>query len=219
MPKKEYEAVVIKEEAAAAEEVIEAVPEEEENLAVCKVDEEKASCEATARDASTQTPRRRRSGGKGSRMRRLLSFQLMLTEKKGLPLSRLLTFKETDARYSKREELMREQEESASPMLKRRSVKVVEAEEKGAKVNSVDMKKEEGRPSLGVSTGDSPIFTPRSFHSDVAFPTLNPFPQMPAMPSFYHLSPPSYLWLPTPPFTTFHSSPPSDLMPGHQCSG
>ena len=112
---------------------------------------------------------------------------------------------------------MREQEESASPMLKRRSVKVVEAEEKEVKVNSVDKKKEEdGRPSLGASTGDSPIFTPRSFHSDVAFPTLNPFPQMPAMPSFYHLSPPSYLWLPTPPFTTFHSSPPSDLMPGHQ---
>ena len=41
----------------------------------------------------------------------------MLTEKKGLPPSRLLTLKEADARYSKREELKRTQEESASPIL------------------------------------------------------------------------------------------------------
>ena len=86
----------------------------------CNVEEEKASCEATSQDASTQTPRSRRRGGKGSRRRRLLAFQLMLTEKKGLPLSRLLSLKKADARFSKREEL-RVQEESASPMLKRRS--------------------------------------------------------------------------------------------------
>ena len=220
LPKKEYEAVetVIGKEEAATEEVVEAVPEKEEKtVAVCKVDEETASCGATARDASTQTLQRRRRGGRGSRMRRLLAFQLMLTEKKGLPLPRLLTFKEADARYSKREELMREQEESASPTLKRKSVKVVEAEGKEAKVNLKDMNEKEDRcPSLGASTGDSPIFTPRSFHSDVASPTLNYFPQLPAMSPFYHLSPPPYLWLHTPPFTTFHSSPPSDLMPGHQ---
>ena len=62
---------------------------EEEIEAVVK--EEKAnSCEATAKDVCTQTPGRRRRGGRGSRMR-LLAFQLMLTEKKGMPLSRLLS--------------------------------------------------------------------------------------------------------------------------------
>ena len=42
-------------------------------------------------------------------MRRLLTFlevfQLMLRDKKGLPLSRLLSLKETDDRFSKRREL------------------------------------------------------------------------------------------------------------------
>ena len=63
-------------------------------------------------------PRRRR-GGQGSRRRRLLAFQLMLTEKRGLPMSRLLSSKKTEA-SSYREEMLREQEESASPALRRR---------------------------------------------------------------------------------------------------
>ena len=66
MTKKEYEAVetVIEKEEAATEEMVEAVPEKEEKtVAVCKVDEEKASCGATARDASTQTLRRRSREG------------------------------------------------------------------------------------------------------------------------------------------------------------
>ena len=186
----------------------------------CNVEEEKASCEATSQDASTQTPRSRRRGGKGSRRRRLLAFQLMLTEKKGLPLSRLLSLKKADARFSKREEL-RVQEESASPMLKRRSGNEMEAdkkeaEEKEAKVNLEDVKKEEeGCSSLGASSGDSQIFTPRSFHPDVTIPNLNPFPQLPTVPPSFHHPPPSYIWLPHP-VTTFFSSPPSGLMPGHQ---
>ena len=54
-------------------------------------------------------------------MRRLLAYQLMLTRKRGLPPSRLqLTLEEADARPSKREELKRIQEESASPMLMRK---------------------------------------------------------------------------------------------------
>ena len=75
-------------------------------------------------------------------MRRLLAFQLMLSKKKGLPLSRLLTIKETDSRCSKREELRRIQEESASPLLDRKSVKVVKAEEKEVRVDLEDMQKE-----------------------------------------------------------------------------
>ena len=149
-------------------------------------------------------------------MRRLLAFQLMLTDKKGLPLFRLLTLRKTDARCSKREEFVRVQEESASPKLQRKSVKVVEVEEKEAKVNSVDLRKEEERcPSLGASTGDTPIFTPRSFHPDVAVPTPNHFQQLPAVPSS-DLSSTSFLWFPTPSFTTFYSSPPYGLMPGPQ---
>ena len=62
-------------------------------------------------------------------MRRLLAFQLMLSEKKGLPLSRLLSLKETDTRFSKRKELKRLQEESASPKLHRKRVKVKEKED------------------------------------------------------------------------------------------
>ena len=84
-------------------------------------EEEKGESSATrVSDACTQTPKRRRSGGRASRMRRLLAYQLMLTRKTGLPPSRLqLTLEEADARLSKREELKRIQEESASLMLKR----------------------------------------------------------------------------------------------------
>ena len=119
-------------------------------------------------------------------MKRLFAFQLMLTEKKGVPLSRLLTLKEADARYSKRGELSRVQEESAFPMLSRRSTNVVKVkeEQKEIEVNSLDKKKEEeeegGGFSKGASTGGSTIFTPRSLQAEVTSPTLNPFP-LPAL--------------------------------------
>ena len=185
------------------------VMEEEEIVADFKVDVVQASC-----DACTQTPRRRRRGGRGSRMKRLLAFQLLLTEKKGLPLSRLLTVKEADTGFSKRKELRRLQEESASPKLSRISCKVVEeAKENEVKV---DLKKEEEECfSKGASAGGSTTFTPRSSQPDVAFPTLDSFP-LPTMSSSPHLSPPSYLWLPMHPSTSFYSSPPCGLMPGHQ---
>ena len=139
-------------------------------------------------------------------MRRLLAFQLMLTEKKGMPLSRLLTLKKSDAKNFKRKELRRFQEESASPMLKK-----VESQETEVKVNLEDMKKEEGCFSKGASAGGSSIFTPRSSPSDVATPTFDSSP-LPTVPP----SPPSFVWLPTPPYTTFYSPRPWDLMPGHQ---
>ena len=107
----------------------EEITAKEEVVTVWKVEEEDSSCDARAKDAFTQTPQRRRKGGRGSRMRRLLAFQLMLTDKKGLPLSRLLTIKETNSRHSKREEQMRLEEESASPFLNRKSAKVGKEEE------------------------------------------------------------------------------------------
>ena len=200
------------------EEEVEPVAEKEEEIvAVCKVEEEDSSCEAMAKDACTQTPRRRRRrGGRGSRMRRLLAFQLMLTQKKGLPLSRLLTLKEADTRFSKRKELRRLQEESASPMLSRKGIKVVEEEENEVKEGLVDLKEEkEGCFSMGASAGGSTTFTPRSSQPEVAHPTLDSF-QLPTMSPSPHLSPPSYIWLPMHPSTSFYSSPPCGLMPGHQ---
>ena len=76
--------------------------EEKEPVVDTKFEEEKNPCKMS--DASTQTLKRRRNGGRASRMRRLLAFQLMLTKKRGLPKSRLLTLKEADARQSEREE-------------------------------------------------------------------------------------------------------------------
>ena len=69
------------------------VIEEERGTTDVKVDEEKTSC-----DVSTQTPRQkpRRRGGQGSRKRRMLAYQLMLTVKRGLPMSRLLSNQGTD---------------------------------------------------------------------------------------------------------------------------
>ena len=62
-------------------------------------------------------------------LKRPPAFQLLLTKKKGLHLSRLLTIKETSSEHSKREEQMILEEESASPLLNRKSTKVVKEEE------------------------------------------------------------------------------------------
>ena len=198
------------------EENNEPVAEKEEEVnAGLKVDEEESSCDATAKDACTQTPRRRRRGGRGSRMRRLLAFQLMLTKKKGLPLSRVLTLQEADTGFSKRKELRRLQEESASPILSRKSTKGVEVEENEVKDGLVDLKKEEEECfSKGASAGGSTTFTPRSSQPDVAAPTPDSIP-LPTMSLPPYFSPPSSsVWLP--PSTSFYSSPPFVLMPGHQ---
>ena len=137
--------------------------------------------------AAESKPRRRR-GGQGSRMRRLLAFQLMLTEKRGLPVSRLLSSKRTEARSS-REEMMRVQEESASPVLRRRSIEGKEKED----IHKHNVKKEEGEgrcSSLEASTGGSISFTPRSTHAGVILPSPNIFPQVPGIPvELFHLPP------------------------------
>ena len=52
--------------------------------------------------------KRKRRGGKGSRLRRLLLYQFLLTERRGLPLSRLLRTEAMSQRQGRRE-----QEESA----------------------------------------------------------------------------------------------------------
>ena len=105
----------------------------------------------------------------------MLAFQLMLTEKRGLPLSRLLRLKETDAR-SPREKVRRLEEQSASPALKGRRTEVKEEKE-----NMHDgEEKEQGLRcnSAGASTGESNIFTQRSFQSEIFPPTSRLFPQV-----------------------------------------
>ena len=111
------------------EEEMEVLVKEENILAKFEVDEVKLSCEATARDACTQTPRRMRRGGRGSRMKRLLAFQLMLSQRKGLPLSRLLKPKETDTMYSTR----LNEKSSQVKVEKEMKIKVKEEKEVGAR--------------------------------------------------------------------------------------
>ena len=70
--------------------------------------------------------RRKKKGGKGSRLRRLLIYQLLLTERRRLPLSRLLRTEAKSQRQGRRE-----QEVSASPLLRRRCPESSEKEGKG----------------------------------------------------------------------------------------
>ena len=147
------------------------VKEEEEAVVDIELEEEKEPLKVS--DACTQTPKRRRSGRKASRMRRLLAFQQMLTKKKGLPKSRLLTLKEADARQSEREKSLWLQEESASPLLRRRQASLVKADKEEGNADSLE-KEQEGKNIVGTSTGDEPTFTPRSSQSQSRL--FNPFP-------------------------------------------
>ena len=127
-------------------------------------------------------------------MRRLLAFQLMLSKKKGLPLSRLLTgngIKETDSRDrdSKREEQIRLQEESASPLLKRRNTVEKDVKEE----------KEEGSsPEKGAPSSGSNHFTLRSFPTVASPSSTQPLPHGPCLPPSPAASPPLF----TPPIFT-----------------
>ena len=125
-------------------------------------------------DASTQTPPgRKKRGGQGSRRRRLLAFQLMLTQRQGLPKSRLLCLAEKEAR---------------SPGKRRRSRTVLKEEKEEVKQEKDDEndeeKKEDGRSNSEEASagGSSTNFTPRSFQSGVFTPSSQPFSQIPSMP-------------------------------------
>ena len=109
----------------------------------------------------------------------MLAFQMMLTERQGLPLSRLLRLRETDAR-SLMEKVRRLEEKSASPVL-------MEVKEEKEKMLEGESKEEGVRcDSMGASTGGSTLFTPRSFS-----PSSHPFPQVP--PFFPPCFPPPHM--------------------------
>ena len=176
---------------------------EEGDAADCKVTEEKASCEATAQNASTQTPRQkpRRRGGRGSRTRRMLAFQLMLTVKRGLPLSKLLS----QRGRGNKAEFLKLQEESASPRLKagRAEVKLEEKQEYRVVQVVKEEKEDESCTKERVSTGESTIFMPRS--SQIVNPTSSkPLPQVCGVPPFPVPPPPPFTPPFHPPFQTIH---------------
>ena len=177
---------------------------EEEKEAVVDIKLEVEKDQPRVSDACTQTPKRRRSGGKASRMRRLLACQLMLTRKRRLPPSRLqLTL----------EELKRIQEESASPFL-REGVVGVKANNNKEKISDhlhLD-KEKEGHTSVGTSTGDQPHFPPRSSQVDPV--TSTPFQPTQTGTSFFPFPTPSYTWTTSMPLTTFCTPSPNGPMPG-----
>ena len=138
----------------------------------------------------------------------MLSYQLMLTVKRGLPLSRLLSKQKTDARSTKAEL----PEESALPPLKLKEEVVIkeEMQEEVAKPEVREERKEMDCPGEGVSTSGSSIFTLRNsqsgansstFQSPSIGPAFSPF-SVPPPPLFTppHLVPffktPQYCQMP-----------------------
>ena len=174
---------------------------------------------------------KRKRGGGGSRLRRLLAHQLMLSERWGLPLSRLLLAKEkTEAKSLKVANKKVKVESVSSRPLKR------EVEEEEVKVKVEEVKEEVKHFSAGASTGGQTLSTPRSSQAEEAKPTPQTFPQCPGTPPFPNLtspfcthnaSPITYISHPqhfTPPYTLpFFIPPPcGSLMPGSQwvlCGG
>ena len=135
--------------------VIKEEMEEEESMNDCKVEE---GPKATVQDACTQTPpqKARRRGGKGIRTRRMLAFQLMLTAKHGLPLSRLLGQQGTDAKSTNKAKLLK-QDEVAKRVLK---VEKRQKESIAAKVK--EEKEDKAGFKEGVPSSDSSFFTLRN---------------------------------------------------------
>ena len=157
------------------------------------------------KDASTQTlrQRRRRSGGKGSRLRRLLAFQLMLSNKHGLPHSRL-NLRRLDARSPGEKNNGVQDDCSESMLLKEEKVDVVVEEEK---IEVEETREKESCQSVGASTGGSTHFTPRSTHADVILPSPQPLPCFLPFPNLFT---PFF----TPPNLPLYVSSPVGQMPG-----
>ena len=169
--------------------VLESPVEVEEGTADSKVDEEKACCDAFTQTPPRQRPRRR--GGRASRIRRMLSYQLMLTVKRGLPLSKLLSNQKTDARSSKAEL----QKKFVTPSFKVKEEVVIKKEEKLEEVAEVKVKEEKEEvvcPSEGVSTSGSSNFTLRNSQSVANPSSSHPLPIGPVMHPFSVPPPPLF---------------------------
>ena len=130
----------------------------------------------------------------------MLAYQLMLTVKRGLPLSRLLSNQKTDARSSKVEF----QEEFSSPPLKvKEEVVIKKEEEEVAKVEVKEEREEVNCPGEGVPTSGSSIFTLRNSQSGVKTPPSNSNTTGPELSPFSVPPPPFF----TPTFLPPHQTP------------
>ena len=158
-----------------------------------------------SKDVGTQTGRQkpRRKGGRGSRTRRMLAFQLMLTVKRGLHMSRLLSQQVTKSRPFK--ESLKLEEESAATRLMPERVKVEKKLEQSVLHKVKEEKEEESCPREGVSTGGFPIFTPSS-QTGANSPLSQPLPQECSTPT---VSPPLF----NPPFPPLFQTPQCGQMP------
>ena len=158
--------------------VIKEEEENEDSVDDCKVEE---SAKARVQDACTQTPsqKARRRGGKGSRSRRMLAFQLMLTAKHGLPLSRLLGQQGTDAKSTNKAKLLKLQDEVAV-------LKVEKKQEESVAPKVKEEKKEGACFREGVPSSDSSFSTLRNSQTDAnptSSQTLTPGPVIPSFPA------------------------------------
>ena len=150
----------------------------------------KVSCELS----SGMKVKRKRGGG-GSRLRRLLAHQLILSERWGLPLSRLfLANKEKTEAKSPKVAAKKVKVESVSS----RPLKQVkqEVEEEEVKVTVKEEKEEESGLGKEVSSSGSTFFTLRSFPTVADPPSTQPLPCGPCLPPSPAVSPPLF----TPPF-------------------
>ena len=140
----------------------------------------------------------------------MLSYQLMLTVKRGLPLSRLLSNQKTDARSTKAEL----QEESTLPPLKVKEEVVIkeEKQEEVAKPEVREEREEMECPGEGVSTSGSSIFTLRNSQSGANPSTFQPPSIGPAISPFSVPPPPLF----TPP-TRCSPLPNSTVLPDACC--
>ena len=167
-----------------------------------KVFEPAVEVERSTVDACTQTPKQRprRKGGRGSRARRMLAFQLMLTVKRGLPLSRLLSNQKTEPRSSK----AKLQEDFALPLKVKEEVEIKEEkQEEVAKPEVGEEKEEVICPSEGVSTSGSSNSTLRNSQSGANPSSSHPPPIKPVTSPFSVPPPPLF----TPHFIPFYQTP------------
>ena len=128
----------------------------------------------------------------------MLAYQLMLTVRRGLPLSKLLSNKKTDAGSSKAEL----QEEFATPSFKVKEEVVIKKEEKQEEVAKPEVREKREEvdcPGEGVSTSGSSNFTLRNSQSGANPTSIKPH----SIPLFSVPPPPLF----TPPFIPLFQTP------------
>ena len=174
--------------------------------------------------------RRRRRGGRGSQLRRLLKYQALLSERRGLPPSRLNRLRLTEAESPRLRSRRAEEEESASPILRRRVGEEVRGREGGGRGDGGrrghETKEEFARKHTQTSmrlfsevedTNPSPPPPTTPLHQPTTLPTTpkpNHYPQQRGVIPFPNLLSPNSTPSPhTPPSPYTHFPPPPLTLP------